>query len=133
MGAFESYFDGSYVPPDNLRRFKPCDCDQIMYVGGTCTHVFEFPFYCEDDDFDSIEVTYHQQDRVSLTKQIDGVGDGDGTRFVKVTLTPDETSKFDDRLLDCLVQLKVTKGGTILFSRLFRIKLKRSLEVTEDE
>ena len=129
MGAFEKYFDGSYEPTSNAHRYIDCGCEemQVMYVGGTCTHVFKFPFYCDDEDFDSVDVTYYQQDRVELVKHIDTIGDDDRSRFVECTLTPEETSMFDDRLLDCLAQVKATKNDVVLFSRIFKIELRRSL------
>ena len=130
MVAYEKYFDDSYVPPDNIRRFCPRKPKQEMFIGGTCTHVFEFPFYCDEGDFDEITITYLQQDKVKLTKHIgpSDVIDAENGRFVECTLTPEETAQFDDRLLDCIAQIRVDKDGTILFSRLFDITLRRTLE-----
>ena len=99
-----------------------------MFVGGTCTHIFEFPFYC-DEGFDSITVTYAQQDGAEVVKDVDpeSIIDDGCSRYVECTLTPEETSLFSDTLLDCLAQVRASKNGVVLFSKLFRVDVRRTI------
>ena len=131
MPAYERYFDGSYAPPDNLVEFQYIREQQRMFVGGECDN--EFEIRSPIDEGDSVDVIYVQQDKTSLTKPAEAIEReyqcGFKLTFAKVTLYEDETSLFDDRLLECLAQVRITKSdGSLVYEPCERVLVMRTLD-----
>ena len=126
MRAYEKYFDDSYVPPNNLIEFLPCDFPQSVFVGGSCINVFRTCVTIDEGDV--VDVIYVQQDKTSLTKRGEVLRDKFPFSRVKVELSKEETALFDDRLLDCTAQVRVTKAdGKIEFGLCERVYVLRTL------
>ena len=126
MRAYEKYFDDSYVPPNNLIEFFPCDFPQSVFVGGSCTNVFKT--CARIDEGDVVDVIYVQQDKTSLTKRGEFLKYEFPFSCVKVELSEGETALFDDRLLDCTAQVRITRAnGRIEFGLCERVYVLRTL------
>ena len=126
---------------DNRKKFLACPEQESITIGASCTHTFRLPFslsnYCKH-----LEVIYRQgidtDDTVWLVEswsedlentKFEIIEDGSRT-IVNVTLSPRDTQRFRDSLLDTYVQLKIiTKDNEIFYDNPHYIQVKAPLRI----
>jgi len=117
------------IYPNNRPIMREEDKDTIVR-GGTCIHIFRLPFPCENYVQD-LKVIYKQGLEVVLIKDFADceVIEAEHKSIIRVNLSPADTLKFEQNLLDIYVQLKVV---TIDNSTLYNTPIKLMLEQTLD-
>ena len=115
--------------PDNRPILEDVERDSITR-GATCTHIFELPFRCTGYVQD-LSIIYRQGLDIILIKDFidctltETVSDS----IITIKLTPADTLKFEQNLLDVFVQLKVL---TINNDTLYNTPIKLVLDPTLD-
>lgn len=129
-----------YVP--NNRKKPICNHGLNIMVGETSSHTFEIPGINVKFDCNLVKVMYKVGLEVVITKDIDPISeDVDsynvtnhyGNDFIVSSITdhisPEETLKFKDTLLDTTVQLKLFKNdGDIVYSEIYDVTIVDSLD-----
>lgn len=95
-----------------------------MIRGTTPTLTFELPFDCEDIDI--INISFAQHDNVVLEKDLYDCNIEGNT--INVTLTEDDTLKFDSAETYAEVQIRVGIGEQRLASQIMKISVDRVLK-----
>ena len=137
MGMFEQFYKmGETVNPDNRFTFNYNDDTDVIVPGSSCEHVFEFPFIYSEV-VNSCEIIYKQgidiQARIYVNEDwVTPCPDHFGS-IVKVTLTPEITSMFQNNGLNVFAQAKIyTKNDEeILYDEPHRIYVKEPLDSSD--
>ena len=135
MGMFDNYDN---IPSDNrIKTLNNCN-EYYDYIsaGGTNTHYFSIPF--DYDSIKEIELTYYQSNRLTIIKHKEDLTliNNDKRNYcciISCKLNENETIKFNDTLLDTLVQFKVTTDkNNIYLSEAYKLYIIDKLKQKED-
>lgn len=94
-----------------------------LRVGTTPTHTFTFPFLTRECQ--EIKITYSQGCKVVLEKHIDDLTLNGHT--AQVTLTQDETFRFDDNK-PIGIQAKILRNGIVMTSNITLVSVYGCLD-----
>jgi len=118
-----------YVPNNRPRCHKPFKLD--IMTGETAIHTFEIPFNVEES-CDDVKVIYKSGLTPEITKEqseLEITTTEHGNSIITCTLSAEETSIFQNTLLDTKVQLKFyMKNGDITYSDIYNVKVVNSLD-----
>lgn len=122
--------------PNNRPHCRPKK-DLVIMAGESTSHSFIIPFDMKEVVADCC-VTYRLGLTNVLTKYFNEVEllDYDCCKQCSIltcNLSPEDTMLFENTLLDCDVQIKfIMKDGSTLFTEIYKVKLKDSLDVELD-
>lgn len=134
---FDSYNNiNNNIKPNNMHEFCQLDRHDDVVVGGTAVHVFHVNFnlfdLCKE-----LEIVYTKglSKLFVFSKSLDGSNlsganalDCPDEYTVSVTLSPEDTSQFDQHLVTFVQAKFVLKDGTVLYGKRNRVNIISTLE-----
>lgn len=130
MGMFDKWTAEALAEvPNNEIDVLPYGEREYIMEKGTNVHVFRLPFPYSAQDVTSLQASYSQEGMEPLVKDLE-VTSSDEETFTceaKCTLTPEESERFSDRLLDTLLQVRAVYGGSVYYSIIYKVRVLRSI------